>query len=99
MLRNKIFYKSEKDKNLKIFPTFLPKLNKPFIKRKYIEISKEETEIAIEKNTIKFLYSKRLDNIKKINIKSKFPGDGAIVLFGDFPKFKILHILKIIRKK
>ena len=70
MLRNKIFYKSEKDKNLKIFPTFLPKLNKPFIKRKYIEISKEETEIAIEKNTIKFLYSKRLDNIKnKYKIK------------------------------
>ena len=88
MLRNKIFYKSEKDKNLKIFPTFLPKLNKPFIKREYIEISKEETEIEIEKNTIKFLYSKRLNSIKKINIKSKFPGDGAIVLFGDFPKIQ-----------
>ena len=58
MLRNKIFYKSEKDKNLKIFPTFLPKLNKPFIKRKYIEISKEETEIAIEKIQLSFCIQK-----------------------------------------
>ena len=49
ILKNKIFYTPSNDKDLQIHPTFLSNHQKPFSEKVFIDISKNNEKIILEK--------------------------------------------------
>ena len=88
ILKNKIFYTPSNDKDLQIHPTFLSNHQKPFSEKVFIDISKNNEKIILEKEKIYFLYASKKEQIENLSLSSISAGNSVAIFYGELPFIK-----------
>ena len=86
ILKNKIFYTPDIDKDLQIHPTFLTTEPLQSTEKIYLDISKNKKEIYLDANKLYFLYASEKNQINDINLFYNSAGDTTVIFFGELPK-------------